>query len=718
MNNNINLSNKIIKRNNIVLENEIVKLVFDKGTGSINSLINKSFNKDLLLFKGRTQIFRIVYAIENYRGHHFDSNNQRVCEINILKDKNKQILKISYNKLCSKNGEFHVGVNIIIELEDNSDEVYMSISVKNNDKGQITQIWFPWIRGLTKISDNPENDILAYPGQGGNLISNPMDYFPGKGEHLSYHEWTMKLGKTILAQPYPGRSSMQWMDLGCKDYGIYLACLNKEGYFLLPRVQKHLWDKEEHLSITMVKYPYIDKNGSWESPKYVLSLHNGDWHIGADKYRNWLSTWMIKREKAAWAKNTNGFFHFLLNHQDGTTINYIKDIPEILKEAMEHGINLLFVCGWYIGGHNCIHYPDFEPNQPEQLKNVFKNVHDSGAHLLLYLNMRSYSKSHPDFKKEGYKWASKTFDGLPLTETWGWAIPHYPSFEAVTFGNMCPSARGWQEKFLGKMKRVVNLGADCALFDQLLVVDLCHDTNHGHVSAESSYGPGAIQMLKECLEEGKKINPTFELSMEGLVDIYSPYIAVFHSRVDFTSNSNPEVFRYTLPWVTGITGGLIDMGLIEKVYQSFLIGLPLDIEMHTHNFGRLYFDKELAKEIKRVNMIRDKYKSLFVNGVFKDNIGLEIKDKNITSKVFEGKNSILLTIWNKGKEKAKPKLILNLSKLGLEIKSYNIYFDRGLEKSNPQVLEFKTKKDKIIIDVPIVKGNDIIIVIIEEVDKG
>lgn len=81
---------------------------------------------------------------------------------------------------------------------------------------------------------------------------------------------------------------MRWMDLGCKNFGVYIAFLNKEGYFLLPRVQIHLWENEKKLSLAMVKYPYVNKNQDWKSPNYVLSSHIGDWYIGADKYRNWL----------------------------------------------------------------------------------------------------------------------------------------------------------------------------------------------------------------------------------------------------------------------------------------------------------------------------------------------------------------------------------------------------------------------------------------------
>ncbi len=86
------------------------------------------------------------------------------------------------------------------------------------------------------------------------------------------------------------------------------------------------------------------------------------------------------------------------------------------------------------------------------------------------------------------------------------------------------------------------------------------------------------------------------------------------------------------------------MGSLEKVYQSFLIGLPFDIEIHTRIMSFLLI-KKLAEEIKRVNLIRDSHKKLFVDGIFKDDVGLDIDDKNIVVKLFDG--VILLTLWNK-----------------------------------------------------------------------
>ncbi|MBC7333382.1 MAG: hypothetical protein H5T85_02790 [Actinobacteria bacterium] len=709
------------KNKNFILENSSVKLSLDRETGSLLELFIKPFHKDLLSFKLKSQFFRIVYALEDCRSHHFDTDEQKISDIKISNSKDRQAITILYDKLRSQKGVFKVIVRITIELKDNSDDFYMWIEVENKDKGEITQVWFPWVRGLTSIGQSPENDILAYPSMGGSLIPNPLSYFPRKGEATGYHEWTRELSRTILAKPYPGRSSMQWMDLCCKDYGIYMACLNKEGEYLVPRVQKHLWDQAEHLSLAMVKYPYIKQGTSWTSPTYILSLHNGDWHVGADKYRQWLETWLTKREKAKWAKETNGFYHLILTHQDGTIINSINDIPEILSEAKAHYINLLFICGWYKGGHNSIRYPDFEPSNPEELAKAIEEVHKAGGHVLLYLNMRSYSMSHPDFKKEGHGWAVKTFDGIPLTESWGWAIPHYPSYEAVCFANMCPSSQGWQNKFIEKLKTAASLGADCIIFDQLLVVDLCHDNHHGHERPDRSYGPGALEMLRRALDEGKKFNPDFELSMEGVVDIYTPYVAIFHSRVDFTDWSSPELFRYTLPWVTGVTGGLIDIGAREKLYQSYLLGLPLDIEIHTHNYGRISFDPGLSKEIKRVNKLRDRHKDLFVNGEFRDNVGVKVNRGDVIAKIFCGENSMLITLWNRSSKTFEHlRVTINLPKLGFtlcEKKHPEAFFEDGLTQDRLCIHPSSNNRNEILIDTVTIETNSIALIRVEGVEK-
>lgn len=50
------------------------------------------------------------------------------------------------------------------------------------------QVWFPWVKGFTKVNENPKEDLLAHPGQGGNLIKDALDYFLKK-RTISWISW-------------------------------------------------------------------------------------------------------------------------------------------------------------------------------------------------------------------------------------------------------------------------------------------------------------------------------------------------------------------------------------------------------------------------------------------------------------------------------------------------------------------------------------------------
>ncbi len=642
------------RQKTVVLENNLVAVEFDTSTGVLCSIVQKELGQEFLRYKGSPQLFRLVYALKDFRGHHLDACRQKVSRIDLVENGGEKTLTIEYGQMCSREGMFAVTVSIRATLVEGSDELVMGLHVSNDDRGELTQVWFPWVRGLVTVSEDGKDDVLCYPAGAGSLIPRPIEFFPRRGEPLGYHEHTRALAKTVLAKSYPGHSSMQWMDFGSSACGLYLCSHDRDGMFMVPRVQKHLWDDTEHLSMAMVRYPYARGGQSWTSPEFVLSPHRGDWHRSADKYRIWLEGWQAKREKAAWAGNTNGFCHLILRHQDGSTVNEIAELDEILAEAKAHGIDLLFVCGWYVGGHDGAYYPEYNPIDPVALPEAFERVHKSGGRLLLYLNMRASNMGRPDFTARFLPWAIKSHDGLVNVTEWGWAVGNYPSFEAVRFGNLCPHAAGWQDMFVGEMKKAVALGADCGLMDQLLVADMCHDTRHGHSSPEASYGPGALRMARQTLAAGKQANPEFEIAMEGVCDLYAPEVAVYHSRCDFPAHAAPEVFRYTLPWVTGISGGCVDMGDLEKARETFLLGLVFDLEIHTHNRGRLSFDPRISVEVKKINDLRRAHRDLFVDGQFRDRVGLAVSSRSVDGRLFVAEKARMITLWNKGQRTATP----------------------------------------------------------------
>ena len=662
------------EKREFVLENDEVRVVFHGEHGGIESLMNKAVQKEIIKCKQYAQLFKIIYPVNGVRSHHFDSKEQEVSDFRLVEDGSQKVLTIVYDRMKSEAGSFEVKVEVEARLALKGDEISLQMRIENSDQGELTQVYFPLISGLREIGDDPEEDTIIIPQAGGNIIRNPLNAFPGSKEPLGFNEW-----KTVNWASYPGHASMQWMDYSSDSHGLYLSCLNQEGEFLVLWAKKNLWDEKEHLSLSLIKYPYLKANDSWISSEFVVSPHRGDWHTAADKYRDWLEGWMEKAKTPEWLKDSNGFYHFVLRHGDGTMVNEVEEIPEIYREAQGHGVDLLFVCGWYEGGHDWM-YPEYVAFDPEGLGKAFEEVHRAGGKLLLYTNGAIYTTGNPDWETQGKRWAVRRWDGsiaflggnAPGEVRWEWSPGHYPSFEGSTFALMCPREKEWISKLMEGVENAAKLKADVVLVDVVACISaLCFEEKHGHENPSLSWGPGIIGMLKSALEIGKRYNPDLSLCVEGIVDVYTPYVGIYHSRVDGyqpPAESYPEVIRYTMPWVKGITGGFIDMGDTRKLSHYFILGLPMDLEIHTHERGRLSMDSELSEKIKKLNHLRRENSDLLVDGIFKDTVGVSCSHQDIRAKAFVEEESLLLALWQAGESAiSTAKIVVDPIRLGAKL---------------------------------------------------
>ncbi|MGQ9629368.1 MAG: DUF6259 domain-containing protein [bacterium] len=669
----------------IFLENRSLRLVFNGANGCLESIFNKVVGKEFISFKAGRGLFKIIYPVEDVRSHSFEARDQKLSGHKIAGEGDVKVLMLRYDGLTSKRGSFKVSAEVRCELSGEKDEIIFTIKIRNDDGGEVSHIFFPLIGGLQSLGDDPEGDALLMPWFGGELTKNPYGTLPGKGEGLGLNE-----SETVLMCYYPGGGAMQWMDYFSASHGLYMSCLNKEGQFLVLWMKKNVWDEEEHLSMAMVKYPYL-RRGEWVSPQFMVSPHEGDWHRGADKYRTWFESWAEKIDPPQWLRYSNGWFHTMGRLSDGTTMNEIEEIPQIHREAKEHGLNIIFHCGWYKEGHDGRH-PDYHPIDEGRLKRAYNEVHRDGGRLLLYVNGDNYCTSNPLWETEGVKWAVKRTEGkrgpvvttdgrtIPLKRygsspafgfsnapgplRWEWSFGHYPSFEGETVAIMCPSCFGWVDKILRAVRTAAELGADIVILDTIAVIALlCFDEEHDHKTYDSAWGPGFVNIMRKALELGRKINPDFSLCIEGICDIYTPYIGIYHSRI----RNFPEAFRYTLPWVTGITGAFIDMGDFDKLYKSFSLGLPLDVEIYTHARGRFSISPSLAEEIKQLNKLRQDHRDFLVDGTFKDTIGVDCDAPSVSVKAFVKDKGILLTVWHRGERVLSPMVEVSLNKLGVKI---------------------------------------------------
>ena len=64
----------------------------------------------------------------------------------------------------------------------------------------------------------------------------------------------------------------------------------------------------------------------WKLPLSVLAVHEGDWHLSADRYREWARSWMKKPKVPQWMYDDNGWA--LMGIQNGHPFHRI---PEIFR---------------------------------------------------------------------------------------------------------------------------------------------------------------------------------------------------------------------------------------------------------------------------------------------------------------------------------------------------------------------------------------------------
>jgi hypothetical protein len=106
--------------------------------------------------------------------------------------------------------------------------------------------------------------------------------------------------------------------------------------------------------------------------------------------------------------------------------------------------------------------------------------------------------------------------------------------------------------------------------------------------------------------------------------------------------SNPEVFRYTLPWTILACAIDVDPGLAN---QYFVLGLHLAIVAKGIENGKRLSDfPEFAQHIAHLASFRDRASRYLVDGTFKDDLGLRVS--GAFGKVYENQDELAVVLAN------------------------------------------------------------------------
>ncbi len=636
------------------IENEFVRIDVSPGTGAITSLFNKRSGKEYIASTQWARSFRLNvpdrWRVTGYNAdwsaNALDSWRQKNCSIAVKKSPDGQIMTMQYTELESAAGTFPIEVHYSIRLPNNSEDAFLKMKVVNRSRFCVHEVFFPWISGIGAI-EGTETDTFVMP----NVIRSIPDLRKEYDHGGNWEEYPYLL--SVPEWPSGYSLSMPWMNYGSHEEGFYLASLDREGIRHMLMIQDFGAGKNPIFAFAWAFPPYVEPGESWETPEIVLSLHVGDWHAAADKYRATLENWYKKPDLSLDSKRTFASFNSFFTER-----NFMQ-IAQLAKDITKYGLNDLVM--WNFGDYypNVTERDDLSVDPPRlgeftpqwgglaKLKEANHIAATYGVRTGIIFSQRLWNKSTltPELQKLAEEWVIRTAAGDPITESWThqhlgaaqWSYKH-PSFGYQEYV-MCDAVPEYQKFAIHHVTGVLGEGGYSTMFfDQAVESHLCFSHGHRHLTPSASCA-GSHLFLESLGTAMHEKSGNWRLVGEGWELLASQSMDMGWV---WSGQPNAEVFRYTLPWARVARAVHVDPG---DANRNFILGIHLAIIPKGIESGKKLSDfPEFAQHVARLSSFRERTERFWVDGIFEDDLGLRLT--GAFGKVYRTSTEVVVMIAN------------------------------------------------------------------------
>ncbi len=636
-----------------VLENEFVRIELNSETGDIQGLYNKRTSKQYIAAKEYARAFRLNVPFNklvtgfnaDYSANALDSWKQAKPTVTKRGDASGQTIVVRYSSMQSDAGKFEIDLRYSIHLPNDCDEALLQLEMNNNSDYRVKEIFFPWISGVGVI-ESEQTDRFVAPNMIRSLTDIRQYRLDGNWEEYPYlfdmPKWPDGYGLT-----------MPWMNHGGKEEGLFLASLCREGTYHMLMIQDFGDEQRPILAFAWAIPCYVAPGKSWQSPEMILSLHDGDWHVAADKYRATLAGWYQKPNTPLEFRKAFASFNSFFAGRD------FGEIAELAEDIRNYGLRHLVM--WNFGDYypNVLEQDDLSVDPPRlglftaqwggvsKLRAANETARSLGVNTGIIFSQRLWNKDTltPELRQVAERWVLRRESGDPQAESWDhqhlgacqWSNQQ-PFFGHLDY-IMCGAVKDWQDFAIHNISEVLSrAGYSMMFYDQAVESNLCFSQVHAHsdVSAPCMASQGFLKSLKQAM---RKNNPDAVLIGEGCEVLASN---VMDAGWVWRTPSNPEIFRYTLPWSILACAVDVDPGVANKY---FVLGLHLAIiAKGLENGKRLSDFPNFAQHVARLAAFREKAARFFVEGTFKDDLGLQLT--GAFGKVYETQDEVAIIFTN------------------------------------------------------------------------
>ncbi len=546
----------------VAAESAAARVWFDRDTGAICGLENKAVGETVAEVGPRQPVFGVeCLAADGRSAEPLGFDRAKLVQFS----RDGAAVRAEYTVP-------EAGLSVVVDWRLAGDELIGRIRVVNRGERPVLAVNFPILQDIAPARD-PAQLVLVDPYLCGRITRNAIK-------------------SAGCDTAFPGRGVMGWLDLSGERGGVSLA--SHDPSWTGTRITA-LPSSGKAFDLSLTPEIYLPKGAEWSSGEMVIGLHAGDWHVAADRYRAWLTSWQPAPDLPAWLRSCNGWV--LLGCQNGIPFHAL---PRNYRQAEWMGVDYLHVQGEQLDG---LYYdqdgkrrigsfvlplPNPLLGGPADAEEAVRAIHARGGHVMFYFLYERWapSLSVDDFlgggtraDLAGYRLPPPSFyPENGLIERVGGKLPEdNPTF---VHRNMCLASEGWQDwmAYWGVDVYAGKFGADGMYWDVMGRNGpfRCFNAAHGH-HGENHWTRGTTAVMERMLRDGRKLNPDYSSAIEGCSAALRPYVG-FHLMSGATQQ--PEVFRYTLPdvlLVDGFSNHTWKWSHPEKARRVFLAGERFDL---------------------------------------------------------------------------------------------------------------------------------------------
>lgn len=506
------------------------------------------------------------------------------------------------------------------------------ISIENNtDDLSVVEALFPMVRGI-QLGPDPSREVLVFPHHAGEKIVNPAATMASDRYMGFWRAGTVRGANGVFHREinYCGLASMAWMDLYTspspgKAFGLYIA--SHDPSFVLTGVRSETGGPDAPwCGLGFRKYVPVGPGERWESAPFVVEVHDGDWHFGAHRYREWIRGHIdlpIVPEDLAMESCVCPRYDF----KNGQMVHHrYCEIPKMYEQARAEGISHFFISAWNRQGFDT-DYPEFVPDMELgsawELAQGCSYVRSRGGFSTFYINVRLFDLESDFFPTLGRAWSIKNHDGSMFRETYG----------PRSFAVICPDCGQWRQWVTDTAGWMVKaFGARGIYLDQLGSAEPfpCYDTGHGHVH-HGLYNQGYLKLIREVHGRLLELDPSSFLMIENCGDVYSQYV---YANLTWNGAFYDEffnIYKYTFPEFIQVNM-VNPRRIADKAERSawfhkdtaraFVLGSVFWAELGDR-FGD--DDGDLLDYFRAALRLRKQAAPYIARGIYQDDLGLEFE---------------------------------------------------------------------------------------------